>query len=98
VLTCPTCLGREAQEGQLFQGPILPLVWRGGPKKAVSAVAASILTTAYHMLKNGTQFQDLGATHFDRRSKDMRAKRLLAQLTHLGFEAKLTPLAQADVS
>jgi hypothetical protein len=71
---------------------------RGGPKKAVCAVAASILTTAYHMLKNGTQFQDLGATHFDRRSKDMRAKRLLAQLTHLGFEAKLTPLAQADVS
>jgi hypothetical protein len=35
------------------------------------------------MLKDGTQFQDLGADHFDRRSKDMRAKRLVAQLATL---------------
>ena len=47
------------------------------------------------MLKDGTQFQDLGADHFDRRPKDMRAKRLVIQLAKLGFEAKLTPLAQA---
>jgi hypothetical protein len=47
------------------------------------------------MLKDGTQFEDLGADHFHRRSKDMRAKRLVTQLEKLGFEAKLTPLAQA---
>jgi transposase len=49
----------------------------------------------YHMLKNGTQFQDLGIDHFDRRSKEVRAKRLVARLANLGFEAKLTPLARA---
>jgi hypothetical protein len=33
--------------------------------------------------------------HFDRRSKEVRAKRLVTQLANLGFEAKLTPLARA---
>jgi transposase len=47
------------------------------------------------MLKDGTPFQDLGADHFDRRSKDVRAKRLVTQLAKLGFDAKLTPLAEA---
>jgi hypothetical protein len=47
------------------------------------------------MLKDGTQFQDLGADHFDRQPKEVRAKRLVVQLAKLGFDARLTPLAQA---
>ena len=39
---------------------------RRGPKKAV-ARRASILTAAYHMLKDGTAYRDLGPDHFDRR-------------------------------
>jgi len=66
---------------------------RRGPKKAACAVAASILTTVYHMLKNGTEFKDLGPGHFDRRSTDVKAKRLLAQLANLGFNAQLTPVS-----
>jgi hypothetical protein len=42
-----------------------------------------------------TMYQDLGADHFDRRSKEVRAKRLVTQLAKLGFDAKFTPLAQA---
>jgi transposase len=34
------------------------------------AVAASILMAIYHMLKDGTTYQDLGRKHFDRRSND----------------------------
>ena len=45
---------------------------RRGPKKAVRAVAASILTAAYHMLKDGTAYRDLGPDHFDRRAKGSR--------------------------
>jgi Transposase IS116/IS110/IS902 family len=37
---------------------------RRGPKKAIMAVAASILTAIYHMLKDGTLYQDLGSNHF----------------------------------
>ena len=45
----------------------LSLKARCGPKKAAVAVAASILTTAYHMLADGTCYQDLGPDHFARR-------------------------------
>jgi hypothetical protein len=68
---------------------------RGGAKKAICAVAASMLTAIYHMLKDGTQHHDLGAGHFDRRSTDIKAKRLVAQLTKLGFQVNLQPIKEA---
>jgi len=83
------------KKGSYFKAQFYRLTSRRGPKKAACAVAASILTTVYHMLKNGTQFEDLGADHFDRRSKDVKAKRLVAQLARLGFGANLVPLALA---
>ena len=36
------------------------------------AVAASIHTAIYHMLKDGTMYKDLGSNHFDRRSADQQ--------------------------
>lgn len=66
---------------------------RRGPKKAVCAVAASILTAAYHMLKDGTFYQDLGATHFDRRRPEAHARRLVKRLADLGFSVQLNPVA-----
>ena len=68
---------------------------RLGPKKAICAVAASILTAIYHMLKDGVEYNDLGAGHFDRRPAIVKANRLVAQLAKLGFRAELQPLAQA---
>jgi len=68
---------------------------RRGPKKAICAVAASILTAIYHMLTDGTLHEDLGADHFDRRSTEVKAKRLVAQLAKLGFQVQLQPLARA---
>jgi transposase len=66
-----------------------------GAKKAICAVAASMLTAVYHMLKDGTHHQDLGANHFDHRSAEIRAKRLAAQIARLGFQVELRPLAEA---
>src|ERR1700687_1576795 len=66
-----------------------------GPKKAICAVAASMLTAIYHMLKDGTEHQDLGAEHFDRRATAVKATRLVAQLVKLGFQVELHPLAEA---
>jgi transposase len=66
-----------------------------GPKKAICAVAASMLTAIYHMLKDGTEHQDLGADHFDRRSSAVKANRLVAQLTKLGFKVELQPITNA---
>ncbi|HYG86838.1 MAG TPA: IS110 family transposase [Azospirillum sp.] len=68
---------------------------RLGPKKAICAVAASMLTAIYHMLKNGTPYQDLGPDHFDRRPKEAKAKRLVGQLANLGFDVAIKPLPAA---
>jgi transposase len=66
---------------------------RRGPKKAIMAVAASILTAIYHMLKDGTFYQDLGSGHFDRRSKDQQKNRLVKRLADLGYVVEVKPLA-----
>jgi transposase len=66
---------------------------RRGAKKAVIAVAASILTAVYHMLSNGLDYRDLGANHFDRINRDQQTRRLVQRLTHLGYEVDLRPAA-----
>ena len=66
---------------------------RRGPKKAIMAVAASILTAIYHMLKDGTMYKDLGRNHFDRRSTDQQKKRLVKRLADLGYAVEIKPLA-----
>lgn len=68
---------------------------RGGSKTAICAVAASLLTAIYHMLKNGDKHRDLGAAHFDQRPKEVKAKRLVASLAKLGYTVDLKPIQQA---
>jgi transposase len=76
-------------KGSYFQAQYHRLRSRRGSKKAVCAVAASLLTTVYHMLKNGTCYQDLGASHFDQQDKDRHIKRLVSRLENLGVEVKI---------
>ena len=66
---------------------------RRGAKKAIGAVDASMLTAAYHMLKDGTLYQDLGAAHFDNRAKGKHVLRLVNRLQNLGFDVQITPIA-----
>jgi transposase len=68
---------------------------RRGPKKAICAVAASILTAVYHILKDGTLYQDLGPDHFHRRSKEAQTRRLVRNLEHLGYAVTIKPVAPA---
>lgn len=64
---------------------------RRGPKKAVCAVAASMLTAIWHMLRDGTFWQDLGADHFHRRSPEQQVQYLARQIAKLGFACTITP-------
>lgn len=85
----------KRKNNSYYRAQFFRLQSRRGPQKAICAVAASILTAIYHILKDGTEFQDLGADYFDRRhSPDAQAKRLVARLTKLGFEVNLQPAAQ----
>jgi transposase len=80
-------------KGSYFQAQYHRLRSRRGPKKAIGAVASSMLTAAYHMLKNGTFYQELGANHFDNRAKDKQALHLIHRLKNLGFTVQITPSA-----
>lgn len=80
-------------KGTYLHAQYLRLRSRRGPKKAICAVAASILTAAYHMLKDGTFYADLGAAHFDRRRPETQARRLVKRLADLGFSVELKPVA-----
>jgi len=67
----------------------LRLKSRRGPKKAVIAVAASMLTSAYFMLQRGVPYADLGPSHLDARDPKKTAQRLVRRLNDLGFEVEL---------
>jgi transposase len=67
---------------------------RRGPQKAICAVAASILTAIYHILKHGIEHQDLGAAYFDRRPVEVKASRLVTRLKKLGFTVQLQPIPE----
>lgn len=66
---------------------------RRGSKKAVLAVAASILTAAYYILRDGTEYKDLGADYFQRRSREKHVFRLVQRLNNLGYNVQLTTAA-----
>ena len=66
---------------------------RRGAKKAVVAVAASILTSTWHLLRNGTSYADLGGSYFDQRDKTRAARRLVHRLNTLGYTVQLQEAA-----
>ncbi len=68
---------------------------RRGSQKAICAVAASILTAIYHILKDGVPHQDLGIDYFDKRKPEAKVKRLVGQIAKLGYEVTLQPKAKA---
>ena len=80
------------KKGSYLQAQFHRLRARRGAKKAAGAVAASILTAAYHMIANGTFYQDLGADHFQKRTKPSQIKRLITKLQSLGYEGEIKPL------
>ncbi len=61
--------------------------------KAIIAVAASMLTAAFHMLNTGSDYKDLGAAHLDKRDHTKIAKRLVRRLEDLGLKVTLSPAA-----
>jgi transposase len=80
------------KKGSYLQAQYLRLRSRRGAKKAIGAVAASILTAAYYMLKNATPYQEPGANYFDNRTKGKQVLRLVNRLRNLGFAVQITPM------
>jgi hypothetical protein len=56
------------------------LAGRRGKKRAVMAVAHSILIIAYHMIQRREPYHELGCDTFDKRRTEVTARRLIKRL------------------
>ena len=73
-----------------FHAQFLRLRARRGSKKAIVAVAASILTAVYYVIRDGRPYTDLGTDHFNRRDRSRTARRFVARLQRLGYNVQIT--------
>jgi transposase len=64
-----------------------------GARKAIIAVAHSILVIAYHIIKDGTTYQDLGSNYFDERDKEKAIRRYAERIERLGKSVTITDAA-----
>jgi transposase len=75
----------EAIVGRMWLGG------RRGKKKAALAVGHSILVAAYHILRDGVPYQDLGPDHFDRLATHRLTRHYVGRLEQLGYHVTLDP-------
>jgi transposase len=76
-----------------FRAQFLRLRARRGPKKAILAVAASMLTAIYYMLRDGADYHDLGVRYFETLDRSKVTKRLVRRLQNLGYRVELQDVA-----
>lgn len=79
-------------KGSYLQAQFHRIRARRGAKKAILAVAASMLTAMWHMLRNGTEWRELGASYFERADASKTAARLIRRLQHIGYDVHATPI------
>ena len=77
------------KKSSYFRAQFLRIKARRGPMKAIIAVAASMLTAAYHMLRTGAVYEDLGEHYFDTRDRVKLVRRLVRRLGDLGVQVEL---------
>jgi transposase len=65
------------------------LARRIGKKKALIAVAHSILVIIYHILKEENPYHELGSTYFEEREHEAVKRRALRSLERLGYDVSL---------
>ena len=68
---------------------------RRGPKKAMVAVAHTILVIVWHLLSKGGTYEELGPSYFDERQREQVTRRLQQRLERLGYSVHLEPHAMA---
>lgn len=65
------------------------LARRIGKKKAIVAVSHSLLVIIYHMLRDHTDYRDLGSTYFETRDKERLRSSAVRRLESLGYTVTL---------
>jgi transposase len=74
------------------------LVGRRGKKRAIVAVAHSILVIAYHLMKRDEDYRELGGNYFDTRQPVTATQNLVSRLQQLGYDVQLRPKTAATAA
>jgi transposase len=85
--------GASMTKTSYFRALYHRLAPRKGKKRAIVAVAHSLLVTGYILQCTGKKFQDLGVDYFDRIDRERLTKRLVKRLEKLGHKVSLQPAA-----
>lgn len=85
--------GASVTKESYFKAFYHRLAPRKGKKRAIVAVAHSLLITGYTLLCTGRRFEDLGRDYFDRLDQERLTKNLVRRLERLGHKVSLQPAA-----
>jgi len=88
---CEAAWGASHTKNTYLVAQFRRLAARRGVKRATMAVAHTILVIAYHMLKNGCQYQELGGDYFDRLRGDGLKRYYVKRLQQLGLSVTVEP-------
>jgi len=77
-----------------FQAQYRRLAGRRGKKRAIVAVAHSLLTVIYHMLKDASEYRELGSHYFDKLNAHRLLPHLLKRIKDMGYQVTLQELSQ----
>jgi transposase len=78
-----------------LSGQFKRLAARRGVKRAVMAVAHTMLVIAYTMLKNSRSYQDLGGNYLEQIHKDHLQRYFVKRLQRLGLKVTIEPATAA---
>ena len=68
------------------------LAARRGKKRAIVAIAHSMLTSVWFMLSRRQPYHEWGGDYYDQRKKESKVTYLTKQLAKLGFSVRIEPL------
>jgi transposase len=71
------------------------LAAKRGKKRAALAVGHTLLTMAYHIVKERSTYNELGADYFERLNEQRLVKRLASRIAMLGYDIELKKITIA---
>src|SRR5205823_2988123 len=77
-----------------YRAQFLRLRARRGPKKAIVAVAASMLTAIYYILRDSAEYRELGGQYFERLDRTKATQRLVKRLRDLGYRVQMDSIVR----
>jgi transposase len=92
---CEAAWGASRTKKSYFHVHYARVCARRGPKRALMAVAHSMLVVGFYLIKYDMKFNDLGADFFDRRNREQATRRAVRRLNSLGYNVHLEQAGSA---